>query len=75
MATVHAETLRLAAEIAGGLTELSTQLGVPERAVEEWLQGTQPIPPNIFLRAVDIVASYEINEIRDSYVKIIRAPH
>lgn len=74
MTTVHAQTLRRAAEIAGGLSQLSTQLGVPERAVEEWLQGTQPIPPEIFLRAVDIVTANEINEIKDSHVKIIRAP-
>ena len=73
MATVHAQTLRRAAEIAGGLSQLSTQLGVPERAVEEWLQGPTN-SPDIFLRAVDIVTANEIDEMKDSHVKIIPAP-
>jgi DNA-binding transcriptional regulator YdaS (Cro superfamily) len=70
MSTVHTQTLRRAAEIAGGLSQLSTQLGVPERALEEWLQGTQPVPPEIFLRAVDIVTANHINELSNSHVKI-----
>ena len=74
MATVHAQTLRRAAEIAGGLSQLSTQLGVPERALEVWLTGTQPIPPEVFLRAVDIVTASQINEITDSNLKIIPPP-
>ena len=74
MSTVHAQTLRRAAQIAGGLSQLSTQLGVPERALEAWLQGTQPIPPEIFLRAVDIVTANDINEISNSSVKIIPPP-
>jgi DNA-binding transcriptional regulator YdaS (Cro superfamily) len=68
MATVHAQTLRRAAEIAGGLTQLSAHLGVPERALEVWLTGTQPIPPDVFLRAVDIVTANQINGITDAHV-------
>ena len=69
MATVHARALRRAAEIAGGLSQLSTKLGVPERALEVWLTGTQPIPPEIFLRAVDIVTANHIDEISNSNAK------
>jgi DNA-binding transcriptional regulator YdaS (Cro superfamily) len=66
MPTVQAQTLRRAAEIAGGLGRLSAHLGVPERAVEQWARGAQPIPPDIFLRAVDIVTAKQINEITDA---------
>jgi hypothetical protein len=68
MATVRAQTLRRAAEIAGGLSRLSAHLRVPERALEVWLTGTQPIPEEVFLRAVDIVTANQINEITDAHV-------
>ena len=67
MATVRAQTLRRAAEIAGGLSRLSAHLRVPERALEVWLTGTQPIPEEVFLRAVDIVTANQINEITGAH--------
>ena len=66
--TVYVQTLRRAAEIAGGLSQLGTQLGVPERALEWWVQGTQPVPPDIFLRAVDIVTANDIDELSNPII-------
>lgn len=63
MPTVYAQTLRRAAEIVGGATQLSTRLRVPYEDLVYWLEGTKRVPEDIFLRAVDIVTAYGIDDI------------
>ena len=63
MPTVHAQTLRRAAEIVGGIPELGTQFGVPAEDLALWINGAKPVPQEIFLRAVDIVTANDVNEI------------
>ena len=67
MPTVHARTLKRAAQIVGGYMPLSTQLGVPIDDVACWAEGTKPVPDEIFLRAVDIVSARDIAEISGRY--------
>lgn len=55
IATTYQKTLGMACSIAGDETELARWLNVPEGAVVDWLQGKSPVPPEVFLRAVDIV--------------------
>jgi hypothetical protein len=62
MPTVYLRTLKRAAEIAGGVEELSAQLGVRGDDLAYWLQGTKPVPQEIFLRAVDIVVAHDVKE-------------
>lgn len=54
-ATLKTNTLLRAAEILGGLDELSAYLGVPRPQLLMWLAGAgePPLPP--FLLAVDVV--------------------
>jgi hypothetical protein len=74
MPTVHARTLRRAAEIVGGVEELAAQLDVPSGDIAEWTQGTKPVPQEVFLRAVDIVTAHQVNEISGKHPTIKAAP-
>jgi len=67
MPTVHARTLKRAAQIAGGYLQLGTQLGVPTADVASWAEGTKPVPEEMFLRAIDIVTAYGVAEISGRY--------
>lgn len=66
MPDVYARTLRRAAQIAGGVKELSAKLGVPSEELALWVQGTKRVPLPVFLRAVDIVVAYDVNEVSNS---------
>lgn len=70
MSDLYTQTLRRAAEIAGGTNELGTQLGVSSVDIEYWLLGKQAIPPDVFLRAVDIVSAKDVEEISNPNIKI-----
>jgi hypothetical protein len=52
---IHLRTVQRAAEMLGGSVALKRHLGVPMTHVSLWLQGMAPVPPDIFLRCVDIV--------------------
>jgi len=55
---VRSRTLHRAAELVGGPEALAKTICVPEPAVRMWLAG-RPIPPEIFLRAVDIISEHD----------------
>jgi DNA-binding transcriptional regulator YiaG len=58
MRAVYVRTLRRAAEIAGGAAEFATRLGISQRSLSVWIAGVEPVPTEIFLRAVDIVLDH-----------------
>ncbi|OGA59948.1 MAG: hypothetical protein A3G81_25925 [Betaproteobacteria bacterium RIFCSPLOWO2_12_FULL_65_14] len=74
MPTVHARTLRRAAQIVGGPSGLAAQLGVPLDDVVCWLQGTKRVPQEIFLAAVDIVVAHDVKEISSVNTPALRKP-
>jgi DNA-binding transcriptional regulator YdaS (Cro superfamily) len=59
--SVQRRSLHRAAEIVGGPAALARTLGVPEPALRMWLDG-RPVPPDIFLRAVDIIIEHDIDD-------------
>jgi hypothetical protein len=63
MTTVHASTVRRAAEILGGVEVLAAQLAVRGDDVENWLEDKVPPPQDIFLRCVDIVIAHDLDNI------------
>lgn len=63
MATVHAVTVRRAAEIVGGVKVLAAQLDVVDENLKNWMEGQVPVPQEIFLRCVDIVNAHQLSEI------------
>jgi DNA-binding transcriptional regulator YdaS (Cro superfamily) len=60
LADVHVNTLRRAAEIAGGVEQLAVILNVTPSHLVLWIKGVTPPPSDIFLRAVDLVVETEI---------------
>ena len=63
MATVHAVTVRRAAEIVGGVKVLAAQLDVGDENLKNWIEAQVPVPQEIFLRCVDIVNAHQLSEI------------
>jgi hypothetical protein len=63
MPTVHARTVRRAAEIVGAVEALAAQLNVQYELIREWMEGNLPVPQNLFLRCVDIVNADQLRKI------------
>ena len=79
MGTSHTyqRTLVRACMIAGGENELAKRLGVPVHAIVDWLLGDKPVPPDIFLRAVDLAltASKQHVEAVSEFLEQVRRRH
>ena len=45
---------RLVAEV-GSLYDAAMKLGIPQRAVQRFLEGKAPVPDSVLLRAVDVL--------------------
>lgn len=53
--TLHADTLRIAAETVGGSGNLSRRLGVSQDALARWISGREAPPLEPFLTALEII--------------------
>jgi hypothetical protein len=53
--SIHARTLRKAAELAGGERRLAAYLSVPEPELHAWLHDDRAPPERVFEDAVDLV--------------------
>jgi len=60
--TVHARTLKRAAEITGGEEELARRLKVTPSHLELWIRGLESPPGDVFLKAVDIVTEHDLQQ-------------
>lgn len=63
MPDVYARTLRRAAQIVGGVNELASRLSVTNDDLVLWLTARTAVPPEIFLRAVDIVVAHDLDQV------------
>ncbi|HYG56429.1 MAG TPA: hypothetical protein VD965_14125 [Burkholderiales bacterium] len=52
---LYRRALGNAVKLAGGEEELRKYLDVPETTLSAWLEGKQPIPESVFLKAVDLL--------------------
>ena len=59
MPTVYARALKRAAEIVGGREQLARLLNVVPSHLALWMDGEQPTPQHIFLKAVDLISESE----------------
>jgi DNA-binding transcriptional regulator YdaS (Cro superfamily) len=57
--TVHAQTLRRAAQVLGGTEQLARHLAVKPSQLALWMGDAEPTPPDIFLKAVDLLAEHD----------------
>jgi DNA-binding transcriptional regulator YdaS (Cro superfamily) len=55
MQSVHLRTLRRARDIVGSDAALAERLQVAEREVKYWIDGSLPVPPQMFFIAVEII--------------------
>ena len=51
----YARTLRQAAEVAGGETELAAALNVPPETLRPWLEGVEPPPDEVQMAALELI--------------------
>ena len=63
MSTVHARTLQRAAQLVGGLEQLAYRLDVTPSHLALWVADTEPTPPNIFLKAVDLIQEHDRDDL------------
>jgi hypothetical protein len=56
---VQRRTLIRARELCGSTAQLSVALKVPSSDLNLWLNGSESVPPWVFLRAVDLVNECE----------------
>ena len=59
---VHLRTLERALETLGSKEQLAHVLDVPAPELERYLAGEMPLPNEVFLHALDIVAHLEDNQ-------------
>ena len=62
----YRNTLTYALAIAGNERKLAEQLGVKVQEVLNWTMGIEPVPTEVFLRAVDVVLAASADDIRHS---------
>ena len=63
MPTLHARTVRRAAEIAGAVEVLAAQLNVRDELLRKCIEGQLPVPEALFLQCVDIVNADQLRQI------------
>ena len=55
--TIQQAALRLARDLAGGVSYLSSELGVPANTLDDLIQAREPVPHLLFLRVADYIAT------------------
>ena len=55
--TIQQAALRLARDLAGGVSYLSAELGMPANALDDLIQGKGHVPHSLFLRVADYIAT------------------
>lgn len=61
MPNLYARTLKRAAQVVGGTEQLAISLKVTPSHLALWLGGAEPTPPDIFLKAVDLITEHDIS--------------
>jgi hypothetical protein len=62
----YRKTLEQAAAIAGGELNLSVRLKVPMSILQNWLAGSDAVPDDVFLAAVDLISAEKLRPERPS---------
>jgi hypothetical protein len=55
MSATITKVLQAAAEIVGGNKELARNLGISDRLLAKFMDGSHPVPDSLLLHAVDII--------------------
>jgi hypothetical protein len=60
---IHERTLLRAAGILGGVDALAERLQVHPALLGMWMRGTMALPPEVFLKVVDILLERDVDSI------------
>ena len=66
MRETYQSTLVRACLVLGDETALAGHLNVPVSSLVCWLLGDKPVPPEVFLKATDIVLAAHRQQVRDN---------
>ena len=66
MRDTYQRTLVRACLLLGDETALAEHLNVPLSSLVCWLLGDKPVPPEVFLKATDIVLAAHRKQVRDN---------
>ena len=59
MPTARSSAVRAAAQVLGGPASLASNLGVSELQLEQWINGKESVPTDVFLQVVDLLERYD----------------
>jgi hypothetical protein len=62
---VRSQTLARALDIAGGPEPLRRRLNISALLLAVWISGAEPLPTDVFLKAVDIVEQEMIESLKN----------
>ncbi|HEV8107845.1 MAG TPA: hypothetical protein VGP97_10005 [Burkholderiales bacterium] len=60
MPNLHAQALKRAVVIVGGVDVLALELGVHEDLLGQYLRGESPVPGELFLKATEIITAASV---------------
>ena len=58
---ISVDTLKHAVETAGSVDGLARRLAVPGTQVKRWMVGLDPVPLEVFMQALDLIAAGPFN--------------
>lgn len=62
---VRSQTLARAADIVGGPESLRRRLNISALLLAVWISGAEPLPTDVFLKAVDIVEQEMVESLKN----------
>jgi len=57
MPNLHAQALKRAVQIVGGVDILAVELGVEPDMLDRYLRGQLPVPADLFIKATEIITA------------------
>lgn len=71
MNDVHVKALERAVELQGGTPELAAYLGIPVTTLNLMIDGQIGVPPDLFLKVVDVIVNAELSSMGDPFVLVV----
>ena len=60
MPNLHAQALKRAVAIVGGVDVLASQWGVQPDLLEQYIRGESSVPANLFLKATEVITAASV---------------
>ena len=60
MPNLHAQALKRAVQIVGGVDVLAREVGLQVNLLEQYICGASPVPTDLFLKATEIITAASV---------------